>query len=223
MDLSKLKIEIYDFLGLIIPGLAAICEAWVAFRGWTEFAKSIATPSGTGFALLLIASFGFGHLVQELADAVIKRFKGGRYFRQSRDEFWVSEEAILVKSAITKELGAEITSADAAFDYCLSKIGERFPKRDAFIATSDLCRSFLILAGMGVAPALRLVLDSGKSIVVALSFGLAAFSALGLVAYLSWKRMKRFRELSEVTVFRVYLADLPPENCTSVNESSPRV
>jgi len=209
MDLSKLKIEIYDFLGLILPGLVAICEIWIAATGWTAFAKTIGNLSGTWFTLLLLLSFGLGHLIQELADVVIKRLKGSRYFKQSRDEFWPSEDAKLVKAAIARDLGTEVTSVDAAFDYCLSKIGERFPKRDAFMATSDLCRSFVVLAGIGIAPTVRLVLDKGKPIFGALSFGLAILSVLVLVAYLSWSRMQRFRELSEVTVFRVYLASIP--------------
>jgi len=206
MDLSKLKIEIYDFLGLILPGLIAICEVWIALVGWTAFVKSLEAVSGTVFTLLLIISFGLGHLVQELADATLKRLKGSRYFRQDRDAFWVSEDANPVKAAIAKDLGVEITSVDAAFDYCLSKIGDSFPKRDAFVATADLSRAFVVLAGIGIAPAVRLAIDNGKPIPEALVFGLAAFSVLFLLACLSWSRMKRFRELSEVTVFRVYLA-----------------
>jgi hypothetical protein len=110
MDLSKLRIEIYDFLGLILPGLIAICEVWIAITGWTPFAKSIGSLSGTWFTLLLLLSFGLGHLIQELADVVIKRLKGSRYFKQSRDAFWASEEAKPVKAAVAKDLGAEIST-----------------------------------------------------------------------------------------------------------------
>jgi hypothetical protein len=158
------------------------------------------------FTLLLIVSFGLGHLVQELADAVIKRLKGARYFKRSRDAFWESEEASPVKAAIAKDLGAEITCVDAAFDLCLTKIGERFPKRDAFLATSDLCRSFVVLAAIGTVPLLRVVLAAPNNTMGVLLQTLGGLSTLFLVACLSWSRMSRFRDLSEVTVFRIYLA-----------------
>jgi len=34
VDLSKLKLDVYDFLGIILPGLVAIAEGWVLLRGW---------------------------------------------------------------------------------------------------------------------------------------------------------------------------------------------
>lgn len=210
MDLSKLKVEVYDLLGLIIPGLIVISETWIALSGWKGFTESITALTGTGFTLLLIVSFGFGHIVQELADRVIKYLKGSRYFKQGRDTFWASQEAKLVKAAITKDLGAEITSVDAAFDLCLSKIGDRFPKRDSFIATSDLCRSYVILACIAVVPLLRVVIDERRSLAGELVQLLMGLSVCFLVAFLSWTRMSRFRELSESTVFRIYLACCTP-------------
>ena len=148
----------------------------------------------------------FEGTLQELADVVIKRLKGSRYFKRSRDEFWASEGAKVVRGAIVKELGAEITSVDAAFDYCLSRIGDRFPKRDSFIATSDLCRSFVVLCGFGIAPVVTVAVNTTESGWMMVLFTATGLGLLGVTALLSWTRMMRFRDLSDVTVFRVYLA-----------------
>lgn len=206
MDLSKLKIELYDFLALILPGLLVIFEGWIALQGWPSLAMWLGNLSGTTLTLLLIVSFGLGNIVQELADVLIKGMKDPRYFCRSRDIFWASDEANAVRDAIANELGKEISSADAAFDYCLTKIQGLFPKRDVFLATSDLCRSLLILVLVGIAPVARLVLESRYTTQGMLGSSAAGLGILLLVGYLSWTRMVRFRDLSEVTVFRIYLA-----------------
>jgi hypothetical protein len=206
MDLSKLKIELYDFLGLLLPGLVVLIEVWIALSGWGSFASGVKALNATGLTLLLIISFSAGHLVQELADQVIKRLKGPRFFRQWRDAYWESDEAKMLRKRVSEELGGEIDSVDAAFDYCLSKIEGRFAKRDVFLATSDLSRTILVAAVLGVIPATRVALDAGKTlwgVVASLCLG---YGMLILVGILSWTRLTRFRELSETRVFRVYLA-----------------
>ena len=206
MDLSEFKLGIYDLLGLIIPGLIIICEVWITLAGRVHFADSITSLSGVAFTVLLLVSFGLGHLIQESADKLIKWVFGDRIFKISRDEFWATDEGDQIRLIIAKDLGEEIPTVDAAFDFCLTRIGDRFPKRDAFIATSDLCRSFVILAVVGIVPGFRLVLDQEASFHGILVFGLPILGILALIGYLSWTRMKRFRELSEGTVFRTYLA-----------------
>jgi hypothetical protein len=83
---------------------------------------------------------------------------------------------------------------------------DRFAKRDMFLATSDLCRSLWLLAFLAFVPATRIAWEhfspTCRYFAVILGFVLFMFS----VAWLSWKRMVRFRELSEGTVFRAYLA-----------------
>ncbi len=71
MDLSKLKIEIYDLLGLIVPGLVLIFEMWATYEGWNGLAKSVASVSGTTLTILLLVSFCVGHLIRESAHATL--------------------------------------------------------------------------------------------------------------------------------------------------------
>jgi hypothetical protein len=222
VDLSKLKLEIYDLLGLILPGLLFIFEVWISVTGWEAFTASLHGLTGPEFTVLVIVAFGAGNLVQELGDVTIKTWKGMRYLKAARDEFWVSDEALPVKASITTELGHELSFVDTAFDYCLTRLKGRFAKRDVFLATSDLCRSFMVLAVLAIVPGARLLWvqfswtwrDSG----LVGSIGLFLIS----LGWLSWKRMVRFRELSEVTVFRAYLAMLSEQEDRSLTrESSP--
>src|SRR5258708_3011853 len=121
MDFSKFKFELYDILALVLPGFLVLCGAWVLLLGWHVFILSLASLSGTGFVGVWVASFALGHLIQELGDAAIKKFLGPRYFRRSRDEFWVTEEGQNVRACIEKECGLTLP-VDGAFDYCLTKI-----------------------------------------------------------------------------------------------------
>jgi hypothetical protein len=206
VDFSKLKLEVYDFLGLILPGLLAICEAWILLEGWRSFIEAINQISGTGFTLLIVLAFGVGHIAQELGDFVIKALKGKRYFRQARDNFWETAEAQIVRDAIKRDFGQEISSVDTAFDYCLTKLKDRFSRRDIFVATSDLCRSLVLLSVLALIPATRIAFYDMHPV----HRSLVTFSILALllliIAFLAWKRMVRFREFSDTTVFRAYLA-----------------
>lgn len=205
MDFSKLKLGIYDFLGVILPGLLATAEGWISLRGWNDFINSITHLTGPAITLLLVFAFGLGHVVGELGDVFVHFLKGDRYLRKGRDQFWATDEALLVKRAIECEFGHEINSVDVAYDYCLTKLKGHFGKRDIFIATSDLCRSLVALSMMAIVPTCRIafvdVSPLGRSLLVAA----LTITGLSLVAALSWRRMNRYRELSEATVFRVYM------------------
>jgi len=215
VDISKWKLEIYDLLAIILPGLLVIGEGWVLVRGWEAFAATITHLTGSGLTVLVLAAFGAGTLVQELSDFLVKSCKGDRFFRAGRDKFWSSTEAEQVKALINTQLGTTIASVDTAFDYCLTKLKGQFPKRDSFVATSDLCRSFAVLSLLGLVPAtcsaFRVYGRGSKFLLVCI----AAILASRLLYWLSWRRMVRFRELSETTVFRAYLA--------SVKEPSPEM
>ena len=142
-----------------------------------------------------------GNIAQELGDVAIKAAKGKRYFRQARDRFWGKTESQPVKDAIKKELGQDISSVDTAFDYCLTRLRDRFPKREAFVATSDLCRSFAILSVLALVPAVRTAfydIHPGSKSIVAFAI---LFLLLMTIATLAWKRMVRFRELSRRHVY----------------------
>lgn len=215
MDISKWKLEIYDLLGIILPGLVVIAEGWVLVRGWEAFATAITHLTGSGLMVLVLGAFGAGTLVQELSDFLVKSCKGGRFFRAGRDKFWSSTEAEPVKSAINAQLGTNVASVDTAFDYCLTKLKGQFPKRDSFVATSDLCRSFAVLSLLSLVPA---VFSAFRAYGLGTNFVLACIAAVfaSLLLYsLSWRRMVRFRELSDTTVFRAYLA--------TVEEPSPEM
>jgi hypothetical protein len=66
MNLSNFKLGIYDFPGLVIPGMILVCEGGITLRGSVNFRTSLNHMSGTSFTFLLVVSFVLGHLVQEL-------------------------------------------------------------------------------------------------------------------------------------------------------------
>jgi hypothetical protein len=206
LDLSKLKLGIYDVLGLILPGLFAIFEVWVLLRGWSSFLLALTKLNFTVFTVLLIFAFGLGNLVQELGQVCITAWKGERYFKRARDKFWKSGEAIGLKAKIKADLGYELTTADAAFDFCLTKLRGHFDKRDIFVATSDLSRSLVILFMLTFVPMARFAWELYSPTVHYFEVLGGFVLLLIFLAWLSWKRMLRFRELSEITVFRAYLA-----------------
>jgi len=205
MEMAKLKFEVYDFLGIVIPGLIAICEGWILVRGWTEFMDAVSHITGVGLTLLILAAFGAGNLVQELGAVAVQIIKGARHSKTGRDNFWRTDDATCVRSTIKSECGLEVQHVDSAFDYCLTRIKSRFAKRDLFVAVSDMCRSFVALAVIAVIPVARTARDlrpAGHS----LEFLGAVLPLLVIGGWLAWKRMLRFRELSETTVFKTYLA-----------------
>ena len=206
MDFSKLKLEVYDLLGLILPGFLAVCEGWILFCGWHLFLLGIGQTTGTGLTLLLFVSFAVGNAVQEIGDFLVKLIKGKRYPRRGRDHFWASSDGDLVKNAIKTEVGHPIASVDTAFDYCLTKIKGRFEKRDSFVGISDLCRSLVVLCVFALLPALRIALYDRPGLTHPWAEAAAFVAVLLSVFLLMWRRMVRFRDLSEATVFRVYLA-----------------
>lgn len=222
MDFSKLKLELYDFLGIILPGLLAICEGWILLRGWQVFVGGINQITGSGLTLLFVLAFGLGNIAQELGDTAIKAAKGQRYFRQSRDIFWRTEEAQVVTDAIKKELGHDIPAVDTAFDYCLTKLKDRFGKRDVFVATSDLCRSFVVLSLLAIIPAARIAFRDTQPLRRSAWTFAGLLLVLTSIALLAWQRMTRFRELSETPVFRAYLA-IASEPATHPTESEKSV
>jgi hypothetical protein len=221
VELSKVRLEIYDFLGLLFPGFILICELWITVWGWRFFANSVNGLGGVSFSVLLLLSFGVGHLVQEFGDATLKRFKGPRFFKRARDDFWTTKEADWVRSAIWTETQIAMGSpdVDAAFDYCLTRLEGRLAKRDSFLASSDLARSLLVLCLFGIAPALRMAFGGAYSRFASGWRLLLLLGALILAGLLAWKRMLRFRELSEVTVFRAYLGTVASKAALPTNPS----
>jgi hypothetical protein len=207
VDLSKLKLDVYDFLGIILPGLVVVAEGWILLRGWEAFIQSMSHISGTSLTLLLVFAFGVGHLVQELADAAIRWSMGPRYLCRARDNYWRGEESESAKKAIRKELGHEPTNVDEAYDFCLTKVRGHFDKRDIFLATSDLSRSFVAMGFLALIPAAKIVFwDIGKPLRQSLEIAGVETALLAVIVTLAWRRMMRFRALADVTVFRVYIA-----------------
>lgn len=212
MDVSNFKLGIYDFLGLVVPGMFVICEGWITVRGWREFVVALGALHPVSFTLFVAASFVVGHFIQELADWAIKRIRGDRFFKKGRDDVWDREEGESIKSAIWAESGLTLASADSAFDYCLTRIGDAFSKRDVFVANSDFARSFLVLAVCGIGPALRLASNRTHSATMFLLLGAFYVGVLIVVALLAWRRMIRFRYMSDRGVFGAYLGSRPTKN-----------
>jgi hypothetical protein len=212
MNLSNFKLGIYDLLGLVIPGMILVSEGSVTLNGWPNFKMAVNHMSGTSFTFLLAFSFVVGHLIQEMADVSIKKIKGPRFFVAGRDEFWSSPESEGIKSAIWAESGVTLSSVDSAFDYCLTRLGERFSKRDTLLATVDLSRSFLVLVVLAGPAVVRMARDTVHSLLAFISLLLALLALLTFVGFLAWRRMDRFRRMSETGVFRAYLGSRPAAN-----------
>lgn len=206
MDLSKVKVEVYDFLAVIIPGLLLVCGVWIAVRGWTQFAQGLIAMGGSAFTILLLLAFAVGNLLQEVADILIKYWKGKRYFKASRDKLWDSKTGEHVISRITKELGHAVPDVDVAFDYCLTRVQNSFSKRDLFLANSDLARGLIVVSLVGIAPLVRITDDLHTRSLIHAGLFATGLILLFLIACLCWVRMKRFRELSETPVFHAFLA-----------------
>lgn len=222
MDLSKLKLDIYDFLGIILPGLVAVAEGWIFLRGWGAFIQSMSHLTGTGLTLLLVFAFGVGHLVQEFADAAIRWSKGPRYLCRARDNYWQSKESESVKKIIRKELGHELTNVDDAYDFCLTKVWGHFDKRDIFVATSDLSRSFVAICFFALVPATKIAFWQVIPLSRSLELAAAEAAILALIAALSWRRMMRYRDLADRTVFRVYTAVASEQHIEQKNSRDAR-
>jgi hypothetical protein len=190
----------------------AIAEGWIFLRGWDAFILSMSHIGGTSLTLLLVFAFGVGHLVQEFSDAVIQWIKGPRYKYRARDKFWHSQESKTTKDLIANELGHEIASVDDAYDFCLTRVSEHFQKRDIFIATSDLSRSFVAMCLVALIPLAKIDFwQTGKLPVRCLEF-VAEVALLAVIAMLSWRRMMRYRYLADITAFRVYPAATSERN-----------
>jgi hypothetical protein len=205
-------------MGIIIPGLVLIFEGMILVRGWYGFLDVITHINGIGLTLFILLAFAVGNLTQELGDVCMRAIKGKRYAREGRDNFWLTDEAKIVRVAIKKESELDIDTVDMAYDYCLTRIGNRFPKRDLFVAVSDMCRSLVALSAVALIPAIRVSFRDVHPIRCAISVFViltALFLATGLLA---WKRMIGFRNLSEITVFRVYLA----ASCKPANNPQPK-
>lgn len=206
MDFSKFKVEVYDLLAVIIPGVLVFFEFWIALRGWASFSQGISQINASSFTILLLFAFALGPLLQELSDIVIKKLKGKRYFKHGRDDLWKRETGAQVRSQIEKELGHAVESVDVAFDYCLTRIQGAFSKRDLFVANSDLARGMIAVAIFALAPLVRIAHELHFSVAYHIGFLLCGVGLLFLVASIFWVRMTRFRVLSETPVFHAYLA-----------------
>jgi len=206
MDLSKLRLGLYDFFGILIPGLIVVADAWITITGWKQFIGMLAALSGNLVAALLLISYVTGHLVQEAGDVLVRALRHNRYLKRSRDEFWAGRDGKTVREEIKKREGFEIDTVDTAFDYCLSKSKDSFEKRDAFIATSDLARSFILLAVLTVIPTIN-ELRSARISWCRFSLCLAAaILTIMTIVVVSWRRMMRYREFADNPVFAAYLA-----------------
>jgi len=206
VELSKIKLEIYDLLGTVVPGLLTMALALVCVLGWSTACNLIGHLSGTILTASLLGAFAVGQIIQEASDRLVKLFRGSRYLKNGRDSFWASNEKALVQQKILRDSGLGIDSVDTAYDFCLTCLESRFPKRDTFIATSDLARSLWLLCLLGLIPIVQGAIISSAAWRHRILASGGQMCLAGICAYLAWARMVRFRYLSDVTVFRVYMA-----------------
>jgi hypothetical protein len=205
MEISKLKLELYDLAAIILPGFFVMAEFTVLLVGWSRTLAYVGDIHGAELTLLLLCSFALGNLVQEAGDRLIKGLVGKRFFKQARDRFWDSALKNDVCDKIRRLGGPVHPSVDAAFDFCLTCLNGGFAKRDIFLAISDLSRSLFVLSALLVLPSARAVVFTYGATRKCL-IGLEAAALIVVCASLSWSRMVRFRELSESPVFHSFLA-----------------
>ena len=209
MDLSKFKVEVYDLLAVIIPGVLVSFEFWITQRGWTNFTQGIAQISASSLTVFLLLSFAVGPFLQEATDIAIKKLRGKRFFKCGRDHLWKSETGTQVRAQIEKESSHSIESVDVAFDYCLTRLQGSFTKRDLFVASSDLARGMLAVVVFALAPLARITRDLHSSLAYHVILFGCGIAVLFLITSIFWVRMARFRVLSETPVFHAYLAMVP--------------
>jgi hypothetical protein len=205
MEVSKLKLELYDLAAIILPGIFLLAELVALLKGFPQLFMYLRAIRGAELTLLLLCSFALGNLVQEAGDRLIKRYKGHRFFRQGRDRFWTSEHKKDVCAKIIEQGGPIMRSVDAAFDFCLTCLGNGFAKRDIFLAISDLSRSLWVLSLLAILPLARSVVYA-YGWKAQFTLGAEGLAFIAIAAWLSWERMVRFRELSETPVFHAFLA-----------------
>jgi hypothetical protein len=216
MDAAKIKIEFYDFFALFLPGLLVLCEGWGTVVGWNNLWASIQNLNLFTGSVFFFLAFAVGQLVQELGDWTIKKFCGPRFFAEGRDQVMEGALGNLVRERIQQELKQTATTldADACFDYCLTRVGARFVKRDFFLTTSDLCRGLFVAAVIaGFLTCVGAVQDIRNSWWRALQLLVGATGS----ALLAWTRMRRFRKLSEAPLFRIFLAVVSEEMTKSTS------
>jgi hypothetical protein len=216
MDFSKLRLGLYDLFGILIPGFIIVADVWITIVGWKPFVAMLAALSGNLVAVLALMSYAMGHLVQEAGDMLVRAITHDRYLKKSRDRLWEGKNGKTVREEIKKREGLDIADVDTAFDYCLTKAKHSFEKRDAFIATSDLARSFVLLAILTGIPAVHALFYRTKSVGFSLILELAALiAAVSLVVFVSWRRMMRYREFADKPVFAAYLATVKDTDVTN--------
>ena len=167
----------------------------------------------------MLCSFALGNLVQEAGNRLLTAWKGKRFFKQARDEFWQSHDAELVRAKVRADSACKLGNVDSAFEYCLTRIAGKFLKRDVFLAISDFSRSLWLLALSAVLPLVRIV-SIRPGTIQKWTTGASGGLLIALIAWLSWLRMMRFRAMSETPVFTTFLAcgtlsEAPQENSNS--------
>jgi len=116
MDLSKLKMEAYDLLAVILPGLILIFQAWITIRGWAPFAISIASMSGSAFLVLILMFLPWAKLFRSQGISRLRRSKA-RFFRQTRDKLGASKTGEHIRERIRTDTGHELENVAVTFDF----------------------------------------------------------------------------------------------------------
>lgn len=114
MELTKLKIELYDIAAIVIPGIFCLAEVWAALFGGQSLLHFLHDLKGTELTLVVLCSFALGNLVQEAGNRLLTAWKGNRFFKQARDVFWKTHDGELVRAKVKADSACELSNVDSA-------------------------------------------------------------------------------------------------------------
>ena len=70
MEVSKLKLELYDLAAIILPRVFLMAELVALLKGFPQMFLYLRSVGGAELTLLLLCSFALGNLVQEAGDSL---------------------------------------------------------------------------------------------------------------------------------------------------------
>ncbi len=81
VELTKLKIELYDIAAIVIPRIFCLAEVWVALFGAPSLLHFLHDLKGTELTLVVLCSFALGNLVQEAGQPTSDGVEGEALFQ----------------------------------------------------------------------------------------------------------------------------------------------
>jgi hypothetical protein len=215
--LDKIPFQIYDFIGIIIPGGVVV----FTIKMMNPDLFTIITKE-TGFYIIffIVTSFIFGHLIQDISRSyflkVIRWLKFGNYssskIKASVFDNMPNELQNNIEQALREFYNLTQVKGDMLESLCYSPVYDRMINRNTFVALADFQRSLSFLSFSGTILTLICyvynIIDKGNwidlplfSIIILLSFacfqflkGYITFTKIGaqivIQSFFSWWREK---------------------------------